>query len=25
MKLQNKLMTEHSVLDQKRALLESLR
>ena len=25
MKLQNKLMTEHSVLDQKRALLDSLR
>ena len=25
MKLQNKLMSEHSVLDQKRALLESLR
>jgi NADH-quinone oxidoreductase subunit B len=25
MKLQNKLMTEHSVLDQKRALLESIR
>jgi len=25
MKLQNKLMTEHSFLDQKKALLESLR
>ena len=25
MKLQNKLMTEHSVLDQKRALLQSIR
>jgi len=25
MKLQNKLMTEHSFLDQKKALLESIR